>query len=683
MQRHLVDPLVRRLLRTPWHRLISRWVVLLTITGRRSGATVLVPAQYAQDGQSLTLVSRRSRVWWRNLEGGASLRLTLRGVERTGRADVSRDPERVRAALLAVGRTVGRDELLMPVQDAVAVTVRLDPLDPAPVSGDRCGAPVEKDRKPPDPATEGSASGRRRTTMKVTPRRRGPRARHGDAGGETMTGPRQVIERAGPTDLMMLAMGASGPMPQQMGALLVLAAEPGFDPAAARELLAERIRSVPRLRQRLLRVPPGCGRPVWADDPAFDIGSHVRSVRCPAPGDERALLDAATAVVCERLPANRPLWAAVFVTGLADGATGLVMVVDHVLADGIGGLAVLAELVDETATPVRTTATPASSAFPRRRPSLPALAADALRERLRALPRPSLLWRAVRTVTSAGGELHPVPAARCSLLRPTGPRRRVEVVRTDLAELRAAAHRRGGTVNDALLTAITGALRTLLAHRGEVADTLTVGIMVAGRRVTATDQLGNQARPLVVTLPTAGDPPERLEKVAAVLTARKERISGPPVIALLLPPLRGAIRLGLYRWFMRRQRRIHTLVSNVRGPDRPLTFAGAAIRAIVPLAVSESGNMPVSFDILSYAGTLTIALIADPDHIPDLPVLVAALRSELAALGPRHILPADEASPLPSPAPPPAQGRKSCAAGSSGRLAGPLAPTATGPRAGR
>ncbi|MFC4058198.1 hypothetical protein ACFOWE_07830 [Planomonospora corallina] len=130
MQTRLVDPLVRRVLRTPWHDLISRWVVLLAFTGRRSGATVQVPAQYAQDGRMLTLVSKRSRVWWRSLEGGAPLRLTLRGVERTGWADVSRDPERVRPALLAVGRAIGRDEPVMPVEEAVAVTVRLDPLDP-------------------------------------------------------------------------------------------------------------------------------------------------------------------------------------------------------------------------------------------------------------------------------------------------------------------------------------------------------------------------------------------------------------------------------------------------------------------------------------------------------------------------------------------------------------------------
>ncbi|GII06001.1 nitroreductase/quinone reductase family protein [Planobispora takensis] len=129
MQTRLVNPVIRHLLRTPWHDLLSRWVVLLTLTGRRSGAAITVPVQYAQDGDILTLVSRRSRIWWRNLEGGAALRLTLRGVEHTGQAAVSCDPEQVRTALAAIGRSVGREKELMPVREAVAVTVRLDPAD--------------------------------------------------------------------------------------------------------------------------------------------------------------------------------------------------------------------------------------------------------------------------------------------------------------------------------------------------------------------------------------------------------------------------------------------------------------------------------------------------------------------------------------------------------------------------
>jgi diacylglycerol O-acyltransferase / wax synthase len=59
----------------------------------------------------------------------------------------------------------------------------------------------------------------------------------------------------------------------------------GFNLERARRLVAERVPAVPRLRQRLVRTPFGCGGPVWADDPRFDIDSHIRAVTCPEPAD--------------------------------------------------------------------------------------------------------------------------------------------------------------------------------------------------------------------------------------------------------------------------------------------------------------------------------------------------------------------------------------------------------------
>src|SRR5579859_3637148 len=145
----------------------------------------------------------------------------------------------------------------------------------------------------------------------------------------------------------MQAATGGGRAAGHIGAVLVLDAAPGFSVAGARRLLGERIQAVPRLRQRLYRAPPGCGRPYWADDPAFDVGRHVRQVRCPPPGDERALLDLAAAQLGEPMPRSRPLWSATFVTGLADGGTALLLIMDHVLADGIAGLAVLGALADQ------------------------------------------------------------------------------------------------------------------------------------------------------------------------------------------------------------------------------------------------------------------------------------------------------------------------------------------------
>ena len=134
-----------------------------------------------------------------------------------------------------------------------------------------------------------------------------------------------------------------------VGAVLVLGTGPGFSVREAQRLLGDASAPCPGSGSGCAGRPrAAAGRP-WADDPAFDLRHHVRQLPCPPPGDQRALLAVAAAVTGEPLPRSRPLWSATFVTGLADGSTGLVIVMNHVLADGIGGLAVLARLVDEIA----------------------------------------------------------------------------------------------------------------------------------------------------------------------------------------------------------------------------------------------------------------------------------------------------------------------------------------------
>jgi diacylglycerol O-acyltransferase / wax synthase len=115
-----------------------------------------------------------------------------------------------------------------------------------------------------------------------------------------------VIERANPSDRAFLAMD-SGEVPEQFGVILLLENAGGLDLARTRRLLAERVLAVPRLRQRLVRVPLGCGGPIWVDDPGFDIRRHVRAVACREPGDEPALLDTALSVIMPPLPRFAPL----------------------------------------------------------------------------------------------------------------------------------------------------------------------------------------------------------------------------------------------------------------------------------------------------------------------------------------------------------------------------------------
>ncbi len=420
-----------------------------------------------------------------------------------------------------------------------------------------------------------------------------------------------------------------------IGAVLVLDAGPAFSVTAARRLLGDRIRSVPRLRQRLYRAPPGCGRPYWADDPAFDVDAHVRQACCPPPGDERALLDLAAAQLGEPMPRSRPLWSATFVTGLADGGIALLVIVDHVLADGIAGLALLGTLVDQAAG----TAEPRADRFPAPAPHTRELAVDAWRGRLHrtgpaepGAPRRARGLRRIRDgIAELGAARPPRRLLATSLNRPVGPRRRLDVVSVDLAAIRDLGHAHGGTVNDVVLAAVAGALRALLAARGEQLGEITITVPVAARRAATGGELGNQIGIMPVTVPATGDLGTRVTRTAEITRERKSRARGASA-ALFVPAFLLLARTGLLHWFANHQRVVHTFVTDLRGPEDRLTFGGAAVRAIIPIPTT-TGNVTVTFAASSYTGTLRVTILSDPARIPDAPALAAALRLELSAPG--------------------------------------------------
>jgi diacylglycerol O-acyltransferase / wax synthase len=413
----------------------------------------------------------------------------------------------------------------------------------------------------------------------------------------------------------------TGEVPQQFGVILVLAEGTGFELETIRRLIAARIPAVPRLRQRLVRVPFGCGGPIWVDDPEFDIRRHVRAVVCHEPGDEPALLDAAVSAVMSPLSRAGPLWSATLVTGLADGAAALVLVLHHALADGVGGLAVLASLIDEPAI------IPAVG-FPRPAPTRSMIAREALVNRLAGLRRAPQSWRQLRQSMGAGGGLRPIRATSCSLIQQTGPHRKLAVVRADLAALRAVAHRHGATANDAVLVAVGGALHGLLLSRRESIGTFVITVPVSGRSPGRGPALGNVVSPMLVSVPGTGAVPDRLRQVAAQIRAHKAAATGPPPIAALGWLFRPLAAVGGYCWYMNHQHRFHTLVSHVRGPAVPVMFGGSPVTAAIPVGAGPGGNITAYFEVLSYAGTLTVTAIVDPGLVPDLGELTASLRAQ-------------------------------------------------------
>jgi diacylglycerol O-acyltransferase / wax synthase len=403
-------------------------------------------------------------------------------------------------------------------------------------------------------------------------------------------------------------------VPMHVAALALLEAGPLLDTgghvrlAEVREHVERRTRDVRRLRQVLAR--PGGRRPVWLDDPVFDISRHVRSRPVPAPGDEESLLRVCAGIDAAPLPRDRPLWELWLLPGLAGGRVGLLVRWHHVLADGLAALTLLAPLFD--AAPGDP---PGAAGAGIGQPAGPAPVGTPGRAAARLLGRAAL----VRGALAEGR------APVLSINRPVGPRRRAALVRADLGAVRELAHRYGGTVNDVVLTAVAGGARRLLAARGELAGVTELKVSVAASvRAPGDPAGGNRTGVRVVAVPVDDpDPVARLRRIAATTAGQRTR-----------PPYRPGGRLA-QRWMVRimdRQRLVNLLLSNVRGPAAPLLFAGAPVRELFQLGAVQ-GNLALAVGVVSYAGTLGIDVVADADVVPDLPVFVEGLAGTLARLG--------------------------------------------------
>lgn len=82
----LFNPIAKTILRSPLHGLLSRQLLLITFTGRKSGHIFTTPAMYEQEGEMLRL--HVGSPWWKNLRDGATVRVRLRGTEHAATTEV-------------------------------------------------------------------------------------------------------------------------------------------------------------------------------------------------------------------------------------------------------------------------------------------------------------------------------------------------------------------------------------------------------------------------------------------------------------------------------------------------------------------------------------------------------------------------------------------------------------------
>jgi len=418
------------------------------------------------------------------------------------------------------------------------------------------------------------------------------------------------------------------------------------DYEAFAEHVLSRLHLVPRFRQKLRFVPFGQGRPVWVDDPHFNIGYHIRHTALPPPGDDAQLRTLAARLFSQRLDRSKPLWEMWLIDGLEGDRFALVGKSHHALVDGVSGVDISTVLFDASPDPPEAAAR--EPWVPAPEPTDAQLLAQALIERAtspaelirgaRAIvrrPRQALAAaeEAVGAVGAVAGTSMAAPSTPFNV--DIGPYRRFSWVEGDLNQLKDVKNRLGGTVNDVVLAAVSGALGRYLRGRGVSTSGLELRAMVpiSVRAEEEHGALGNRVSAMMAPLPVwCEDPAERMQLVTETMgDLKKSRQAAGADVLTGLADFAPPTIVGQAARLQSRQRFFNLVVTNVPGPQFPLYLLGNKMLATFPM-VPLARKQAVCVGIMSYDGQVNFGLVGDYDAMPGLDSLADDLTVEIDSL---------------------------------------------------
>jgi diacylglycerol O-acyltransferase len=493
--------------------------------------------------------------------------------------------------------------------------------------------------------------------------------------------PQQHLDRLTSIDASFLHQeGSSSHM--HIGALLIFE---GPAPAFAdfSDHVRARLHLVPRYRQKLATPPFESGRPLWVDDPTFNLDYHVRHTALPAPGSEEQLLLLTSRIASQPLDRSKPLWETWLVEGLTDGRFAVISKTHHALVDGVAGVDLASVLFDTERVPK-----PPDAELEAWRPQAEPSPAELVLAGVRGVVNTTaeLLVRAIVAATRPGTSLNLIrdaaegvgeilwaglnPAPETPLNVKIGPHRRFAVVRQQLSDYKEIKDAFGGTVNDVVLTVVSGALAEWLHSRGirteglEMRALVPVSVRSRDQRGTLGNQLTVMRSPLPVYIK---DPVARLRFVRGAMIGLKEskQAVGAATLAAvnnLAPPtiLAQASRLNFST------RLFNLIVTNIPGPQMPLYVLGRKLTDLFPVAfLPEHHGLAIA--IMSYNGGLDYGLLGDYDAMPDIDLVAERIDAALAELlAAARGKPSRAKLTASSPAPTAATRRPSSAGGNGG-----------------
>ena len=416
--------------------------------------------------------------------------------------------------------------------------------------------------------------------------------------------------------------------------LTLLDRAPDYDRFHAR--MADAVRGLPRLRQRVELAPLPLTPPEWVDDPEFDLGYHLRRVALPAPGTDRQLLDLGAQWLQDPFDPRRPLWQMTVVEGLSGGRAALLAKLHHAVTDGVGGVRLSASFIDLS----RDAPGPepvGDDGVPRPFESGPIRLMTEMRRQLGRVPHAVTgMWSGAVELAShpqwLGREAADVMESARSMVRQAlvtdGARsplwagrrstaRHFEMLSIDLDEAKRTGAALEGTVNDVFVTGVAGGAAAYHRARGFDADELRISMPVSTRHDRSAG--GNAFTPARVLVP-AGivDPVERFRAVHDRLaTVKAERALGlADALTGVLTGLPGPLLTRLVR---QQVETVDLAASNVRGAPVDIFVAGALVLSNHPMG--PTGGTAFNASVLSYRSQLDMGINSDSAAVDD-PVLL-------------------------------------------------------------
>jgi len=423
-----------------------------------------------------------------------------------------------------------------------------------------------------------------------------------------------------------------------VGTLVLDASEAGgFSYERMLRLVEERAPRLAPFRRRMVATPFGLDHPVWVDDAALEVRSHVQRVHAPAPGSERVLADLVADIASRPLDRARPLWQLTVVEGLAEDRVALVFKLHHAVADGLSAALLMLQLLDSSPGEADEDT---SEAPMERAPSSTSLAL--LAHAASRLPQRSV--RLVRLLRESAGSVAGMARSAVGGATADGPRmpmpfgapvtpwnqalssqRTVAFGRARLADVKEVGSAFGATVNHVVLAACTQTLRSYLeAHGGAPETPLVAAIPISLRSPEEVGTYGNRLSALLVHLPVhLADPVDQLLTLRHDAASSKQQHARLGVGALgewaeftFTRLLAMAARFYSDRKLANHHRPLHNLViSNVRGPGSRLYAAGAPLRAAYPFGPLMDG-VGLNMTVLSYAESVDFGVVACKHSVP-------------------------------------------------------------------